>query len=137
MNNKKNNPLFSVVRFTLWASIILTIAMITILFYVIFAPCIHDKFLTSKSGAIICKLKTYQQVYQKLPDGLTQIMNGDGWWDELSYENSNNHDFILSISNGFDVTATYHSVDNKWYGLDHPFIPKHEPVMVDCPPTNE
>jgi hypothetical protein len=94
---------------------------IVALCYVLFARYVHDRILMEKSVTIICKLKEYQQIHRKLPSTLTQIMNKSGWWDELGYEKIDERDFRLNITNGFDSTAIYSSIENRWYGFGQEF----------------
>jgi hypothetical protein len=137
MKNKKNDFFLWITKFVFYTSASLMITMIGLFVYAFFAPYIHDKLLTDRSIAIICKLKKYQQTHQKLPDSLNQIMDGTSWWEELHYIRENDRDFTLSISNGFDSVAIYKSTNNKWDGPDHPFIFKQEAVEVDCPPIHK
>jgi hypothetical protein len=131
MKNKNNYYLW-VKKFGFYTAASTMTITIALSVFVLFAPYLHDKLLADRSILIICKLKEHRNIYQKLPDSISQIMKGDSWWNELNYINENNHDFTLSISNGFDSTAIYSSVKNKWDGPDIPFVSKQEFTEIDC-----
>ena len=124
--------LFIIVTF--WLPISIIIVTIGTLYCGCLVGSYNDKILVRKSVSIICKLREYQQVQRKLPSSLSQLMNGSGWWDELQYRNDNDRDFTLSISNGFDSTAIYHSTENEWELPNPPFPFQQESVRIDCNP---
>jgi hypothetical protein len=102
--------------------------------YVLFAGYVRDRVLIKKSVTIICKLKEYQRIHQKLPSTLTQLMNENGWWDELGYEKIDDRDFRLNISDGFDSTAIYDSTENRWDRPHSPFLFQQKSMEINCQP---
>jgi DNA-dependent RNA polymerase auxiliary subunit epsilon len=119
---------------TIKIKILSLIALFSMLALVYYPPVIvyNDEIQSMKNSiSIICKLRKYQKEQGKLPERLEYLIKINDSF--LHYEKLSNQEFILTVHDGFDPTATYKSTEKKWeHWREVPFPLKEELVKIDC-----